>query len=349
MSTIRWCFVLLFLLFLIGLSSIRWLQYDHRLSYELFLLHPNVTIDSTSTHFTVNCLPLETFSPDWCLDESLKWRYIKDTKTRWTYEGAVECLKDKHILLIGDSRTRYQYFSLATFLATKSFPSCSEGIVNKSNYKCTDVMAEKYNWNVFCKNSNRLLNTNLSKEAAYCYQSRDKHWLQTSRQNRFLYLNKDRLAVTFIQSFDGFPYLEKSFPPFQTRVDSERSCRPGECVNQPNEIKYTSVLELLNKTWDLFEPTHVFVTTGWHQEDIGCQLQDFQRKTNISTWMITGPRLQSPNWVIKSYHDPQGCGNKIFDRTTMTQDVPKALYIDEVHVSSSINEEYNHFLLDLVC
>jgi len=41
---------------------------------------------------------------------------------RYTAEEAGQCLKDKHLLFIGDSLTRYQYLSLAYFIEHKKWP-----------------------------------------------------------------------------------------------------------------------------------------------------------------------------------------------------------------------------------
>ena len=45
---------------------------------------------------------------------------------RRTRRGVDRCLAHKHIVLIGDSRVRYQYMSLASYLATGSWMKCAD-------------------------------------------------------------------------------------------------------------------------------------------------------------------------------------------------------------------------------
>ena len=45
----------------------------------------------------------------------------------YTYDGYNECLASKTVVFIGDSRVRYQYMHLASYLKTKKFMKCMNG------------------------------------------------------------------------------------------------------------------------------------------------------------------------------------------------------------------------------
>ena len=330
---------------------------------------PNATKKSINEYwFEPNCShynQVQANNSDWCLDSEMKWRYRKNNPLRRTLLGAQQCLAQKHLLFIGDSRTRFQYLSLATFLTQGLFPVCKEGNIQNDRVAFCNLLKDGFaGWRKFYKETNQILSTADSNESCYCY--RPERWnvalIDYMTENRFLTVQTrfGTIHITYLQSFVNKCMLDLSFPPFNEGV---RSCEPGDCYffpfsNEKNnntrmhsEYRINVTETLWNVTRKFIPPvTHAFVTTGWKQLDIGCELRRWQNETGIPTWMISGPERKGLNWDIPNINPKQSCNVAVFDRTTMTIGVDKStLYHDSVHVSSSINEEYNHVLFDLVC
>jgi len=81
------------------------------------------------------CNRMPSLVPDnWCLDDSMVPRYMgdKDDVNKpidvklFTYDGFNNCLANKTVVFIGDSRVRYQYMHLASYLKTKKFMKCDD-------------------------------------------------------------------------------------------------------------------------------------------------------------------------------------------------------------------------------
>jgi hypothetical protein len=259
-----------------------------------------------------------------------------------------KCLSKKHVLMIGDSRTRFQYTTLATKLTHDEFPRCKEGSSNLQNEYCQAVTTLD-GWTPFYIWSNQIFNAHDSTEKCYCY--RDKNDLQRARENRFLSVSTPfgNITITYLQTYSNQTFLETTFPPLS---NGEPSCISGYCnpsAPHRREVQF-SAFSALSENYSKFVPTvtHAFVTTGWTQMDIGCSLKDFETQTKIKTWMISGPHPRGGR-IIPQNPPTQGCNQRIFDRTSITKHLTPEFYVDLIHVATSVNEEYNHFMLDELC
>ena len=74
-----------------------------------------------------HCQGRNKLAQSWCLDSTGTARYTDQTtnitdeaieKVYWTRHGVEQCLADLSIVMIGDSRVRYQYMALVAFLRT---------------------------------------------------------------------------------------------------------------------------------------------------------------------------------------------------------------------------------------
>lgn len=302
--------------------------------------------------FELNCT---AYSFDWCYDHSKKWRYLKLGNMRRTTLGIQQCLANKHVLMIGDSRVRYQYLSLAYALVRGDFPHKQE---------CNGSVPHKWikalyngdgNWSHFYNLTNHHLSTNVSREVCFCYRQGLFGRGEAVRENRFLRVDteKGQIHLTYLQSLTDGIHLHPNFPPLSY---GPLACSPGECGSSNSNFsslqeKKVNVSQLLEQFIDRFIPsvTHVFAASGWSQNDIGCDLTNLTKRTGIRTWAINGPAPRALNPFIPAQAPKQSCGVLIFDRTTMSTGVPQCFFQDAVHVRSSLNEEYNHLLLNEVC
>ena len=89
---------------------------------------------------SVKCRIVDNLPLGWCLDDNHVPRYLGKgiiTNTsitaetafdvlHYTHAGFEKCLANKTIVIIGESRTRYQYMHLASFMKTKSFMKCQD-------------------------------------------------------------------------------------------------------------------------------------------------------------------------------------------------------------------------------
>jgi hypothetical protein len=281
------------------------------------------------------------------------------TQYRRTHQGFLKCLANKNIVLIGDSRVRFQYMSLAAFLTHKEWPRCKEGkIIPKNKPSCYLIHSSDNLWTNFFSNSTQYLSQNGGNELCYCYRL-GKH--DPIRENRFFTLNTTwgLIQITYLQSFMDFIYFGKLFPPFiistdniTTSVKNER-CTPGTCIPK-REI--TTTVENSFPILFQFNLTHLFVNTGWIEKDIGCLLTEFEHKTGVLSYEIShlswlGKRTGGiiPPFISGDYI-PQSCQAKVFDRYTPTLYMrPEQYSHDRIHVLGSGNEELNHLLMNNLC
>ena len=101
--------------------------------------------------------------------------------------------------------------------------------------------------------------------------------------------------------------------------------------------------------------THAFVNVGWEKapgQEISCELQEFEEShPEIKTFMISNAPYRNNVENPSVSFDPKSlkCNSNFLDRTTMNKIVPSAWYWDKVHVSSILNEAYNHLTIEKFC
>jgi len=321
------------------------------------------------------------YNQSWCLDTQGIWRYSKDAKSshfrRRTSEGIARCLANKHILFIGDSRTRYQYLSLANVLAHRVFPRAKESISNRSrSNRFHGLMRKTSDLNKFFRLSNRLLRTDSSEEMCNCYfVDPGTNEMMTSpgaakvtntnnggaaahepRENRFFTAQTEygKVHLTYIISHLDSCRLDLGYPPFNL---ADPFCEVGNCATSAieQEVSFNNVSGCLRNLTREFERrigtpiTHAFVTTGWGHKDIGCAVVENAVESFVQSWVMTPPVHLVPKSMLIETPSSQSCDVPIFDRWNVTDVGMRDLYFDNVHPWSSANEEFNHMLLDLVC
>lgn len=307
-------------------------------------------LESEPDFFLAKCKPNTRLPSGWCVEEKAeKWRYVNQTHRRRTLKGTKKCLANKHVVLIGDSRTRFQYLALVAALVKGAYPQCHEHLAKNSS-DCHLQGRGVGKWNKYLVSTNAELNLVGQVELCHCYKGNSD---ATMRENRYFALSTQfgPIHVSYFNTISNSLTLEKHFPPFSNYSDRPERCQPGTCRLTPDEVGPMSVSDVLLKIVPVFNPkvTHVFAAGGWKTFDIGCNITQLSRDHGVKAWYQSAPK---PNGMFEMFdwpEPPQGCNPPLFDRTTMTLEPPPWSYRDSAHPYSSMNEEFNMFMLDVIC
>ena len=102
--------------------------------------------------------------------------------------------------------------------------------------------------------------------------------------------------------------------------------------------------------------THAFINPGWSfDHDPSCDLYDYAKlHPEMKIAYLSNPPDKFLHTKPKRHIDEVdptnlNCPLDYLDRTTMAKDVPLDWYLDDLHVLSILNEEYNHQLVEMIC
>jgi hypothetical protein len=317
----------------------------------------------------------------WCLDTNGKARYWnmgkhltgKSSKHKWPKEklyrtrmGYEQCLAQKSIVFIGDSRVRYQYMQLADFLRTGTWMKCGDYANHQPDDRCVLIDHEhkgknskqnqtQASWNEWYRVSNELLNANggeseygsQQSELCDCHRKvgRSKRGATfrpgTTYENRFLRRQTPfgLIRLTYLQNFQNSVRFHADFPPYSPFEKTEGRCLPGRCSRQAGEKVLLSGLNA----------THVFANTGWTDTaSFACDLQHYGATTGVEATFVThfvSGGNETTIWPTL------GCNVSVLDRITPTTGIPSSWLFGgaALHALSIVNEEVNHMLLDKIC
>ena len=326
-------------------------------------------------HFTYNCamIPDNQAKYDWCTDISTETpRFIggnnydgiprKSTtvKAYRTFKGFQHCMAHKHVILIGDSRVRYQYMSLVDYLMTAEWLHCQDyNVATRMNETVSPhcfiihhdrKYGKRMTWNDWYALSSALLHD-------VCDCHRDTKFDPVSTyENRYARIRSPfgPISITYLQNFQNSVKFHAEFPPFASLTGNctASHCQPGLC-NQPTRLELNTS-ETLLKIVPKLRPTHVFAQTGWDHymgdtpATFGCLLERFkQENPGVHAFAISHYWERDAKRVTRV---PQhGCNASVFDRLAPSYRTPKSWYWDNKHVLSILNQEMNHQLLDHIC
>ena len=321
------------------------------------------------------------FSEEWtsnARDSSLKWALDKQGNMRYlgrgfyntsapafsklyrTFAGYQRSLANKHVVLIGDSRVRYQYMTLVHFLNTGRWLRCRDydAINGQSNISGSGTdpdcdlidSALKLSWPEWYTSSSIRLN-----DACDCSRP-DPLSPPDIFENRYFTMAGPYgpMRITFLSSFIDLVKFHDAFPPLSWEPKPGHTptfCKPGNC-SHPASVSLTTGEALLEMVPKL-NPTHVFANTGWqhnhgdNSEKFGCVLEKFRLENpGVEAFAMSHLWPRSPSRKAKL--QPHGCNIKVLDRFTPTLGVPKTWYVDKIHALSIVNQELNHILLDAI-
>ena len=305
-------------------------------------------------------------------------RYNKDLKDEmnisyYTHDGYSKCLAGKTLVFIGDSRVRYQYMHLASYMKSKRFMKCSDmskyqHVDNQNEKECTlinEKIDQSQGWAKWYNISTAMLNDDTTQSLCDCHKpANGKYAPETAFENRYtktktkygdvelIYLNSN---VNKIRTFKEFPPLSD----YASSSSSKERCKPGHCTAQSKELAFKGDL---NSTIQNFLPglclntnCHAFINYGWDykygfdmQNELTCTMERYEEQhTNIKLHLITGPEDRS----ARSYFDETKlkCKASVLNRNVPSKGVPREWYFDYFHVLSILNEEYNHRLVKKIC
>ena len=163
---------------------------------------------------------------------------------RFNVEEARSLLRGKHLLLIGDSRVRYQYLSLVYWLLTGQIEA-------NSTSRCIANEKEFRSWIEFYRETNAALSQFGAKELCDCYRNpttietiENRHWVWNGMKVTYFEL--------FVEVIRGHTYF----------VSSELGCTPGNCSAPP--LWTSGVNEAIERIVSVMNVTHMVVTNGWN-------------------------------------------------------------------------------------
>lgn len=334
-------------------------------------------------HFDSLSCELNTRMPKhWCMDSSVTPRHIGNTTLsilpiqRYNHQGFEKCLANKTIVLIGDSRVRYQFMHLAAFLNRKSFMKCQDyrifadlgsnsSIVDDDCYLIDierNAKMKTHDWKQFFVESTKMTESNHTEQRfrqySLCDCFRPGPYKPTDiYENRFIKRETDygEVNLIYLQNLLNFVRMNQDYPPFSS-FWSEQRCQPGECSDSNRTNAFTGTTN--DTLWILphLNATHAFVSQGWgnlrHTIDISCLIKNFEdHHPDVATYIISHPHHKADISDPSVFFDESKleCKVKSLDRATMSKDVPREWYWDDFHVLSILNEEFNHKLIDSIC
>lgn len=299
----------------------------------------------------------------------------------YTHAGYENCLANKTIVFIGDSRVRYQFMHLAAFLKTKQRMKCEDygtisGHTVSLSPECYLIEHEHHNymegnngWASWYKRSTEMINSNLSnfdkkfEQTTLCDCYRGIPFdPETTYENRFLIRSTPHgnIKLIYLQNFRNKITMSMDFPPFSPFNGSPKRCKSGECGAQNRTVAFEG--NLSETVWNilpLLNATHAFVSLGWEhlfgfqeQSEYSCAIKSFENfHNNIKIYLSSHPphvgNTINPTVAFDAKKLKCDCG--VLDRSKLSRGIPRDWYWDSLHVLSILNEEYNHLLVEKLC
>lgn len=323
-------------------------------------------------------LDMQSCSNGWCVDTKFGTpRYIGKPKTasptdsiqRYTHKGFEKCFGDKVVVVIGDSRLRYQFLNLAAFSKYQKFMKCqdyADSDAENMDESCFLIdresplkTQESLDWTSWYQETTLALQDG-SKQQSLCDCFRRNPFLARKvYENRFVERKTDfgNIHFVYLQTFANLVRIDHKFPPYTASYaaapNDDSRCKVGECGvgNRINAFEGT-VAETIWEVLPKLNTTHAFVSMGWEDNwerisDFACIIRDFQLSyPNIRVFLIINPPIRAN--LTRDFDDLK-CKVEIYDRDTMSKNVPTNWYWDGIHASSILNEEYNHRMIQKVC
>jgi hypothetical protein len=309
----------------------------------------------------------------------VQWRF-NDSKSRCpdatfgnctaiTKDEALEILKGKHILFLGDSLSRYQYINLAIFLTT--------GHPTWHAYPASEISREWKNWNDYYAGTNRRMGGH---EVCDCFRdTADPNWIEKNYENRF-WFGPSGVRVSFLEMFGDKPLYghdgvqlgiecwehaaKASHTPDFSNC-TQTYCSPGEC-SMPADYRFTDVHAALRMLCNTLQPDLVILNshywTNWNDAAHATKLMrsfrhacnnqktKFVWKTTTPTSREMGPAQRNKNLEADNVLVPSLVNEKhlIFDVARILYSLPQDLrgtYSDWLHFCPNVYYGLNQALL----
>lgn len=315
---------------------------------------------------------------NWCLDSHQTPRYVGNEGGKpssviqhYTHTGYEKCLAGKTVVLIGDSRVRYQFMHLAGYLASNKKMGCQDqqqtpdpecyliDHEHQERVKRGDMGNE--GWTSWYKKSTAMLQ-GYDDTTSLCDCYRPTGQPIKGYENRFIKKTTPfgEINLIFLQSYANRVRMNTQYPPFSSFTTEENRCKTGECGPGNRTDGFDgNVTETLWNILPRLNATHAFVNLGWEaiygfeaQSDFSCEMQEFERQhpsTQLYLMSHPPPKSVIDNPLASFDAKKLKCDVGVLDRSITNKNVPHSWYWDFLHVLSILNEEYNHLLVEKIC
>ena len=309
----------------------------------------------------------------WCLNNESMPFYVGHGQPQntsyfirhYNHKGYERCLANKTLVFIGESRVRYQFMYLASYLQSKRHMKCNDAFPSEEQDDECKMLMREFTWNAWFNWTNFKLNQS-HEQNALCDCSR----VNTALTFEYRFFKRStsygEINMVFLRNAMDHIEMNSDFPPFSSFFPSsevsQQRCKPGECHPKNRTVVFKG--NLYETMWNILprlNPTHAFVTHGWagmkgkgpyKMPQFSCKINEFTKHhPNIKMSFITHVPVwgYSRNMSAPPIADTMDCKIDVFDRYPLAENVPQNWYYDKSHVGSIMNREYNHQLLESLC
>jgi hypothetical protein len=290
--------------------------------------------------------------------------------------GLVPKLRGKHVVMIGDSITRYQYLNLAHFVAYGHAPAhdfYEKGDHWHSNASDTYVDNMHGFWNEWYAGTNRLLNFGTATETCDCWRNRCCH---DAFENRYFHDHSQDIHLTFFQWYSNGITLKGHILPNQNGSSSPAgSCEPPAAWEYPS-VGY-GLKQFLNDVVMQLKPTptHVVMNRAkWGhlgaiaRADLFRTGQNIRRATGATSFIWKTATISNGSSLRECCADADITNDEIVDAKKYGWDIFDAfnstkslftqrdgrfydddnLYVDKVHFKENVYAYLNGILLNMI-
>jgi len=228
------------------------------------------------------CVSNVSVPDNWCLDDSNIPRYVGTevwpprTIKHYTHAGYEQCLVDKTVVFMGDSRVRYQFMHLALYLSSQKRLICEDYQTLNSSIQrdpcivINEKMMVNNDWNSWYKITSELLDSDYYSNTSEVGES--SHSVQSNlcdcskepypgHENRFITRSTPSGEINLVNLVNclGYVPMNEEYPPFVKFEDApKQSIFPtvGKWENYNVNETLWNILPKLNTT-------HAFINLGW--------------------------------------------------------------------------------------
>ena len=277
----------------------------------------------------------------------------------------IEDFTGRHIVLMGDSVTRYQYLSLVYFLEYGAFPGNEDTWLTPEGAQLKGPTWEKSytSWEQFYNVTNGQLRGH---EICDCFRARETK--TTLCENRYYHHPSLNISVSYVGWMGPIPIRGHLLPgghgagPVAAASPSETynamGCRVSNC-NNPYKWNARSPQDAIRAHVKGLSPTDFFANAGlWPIEGINwIGLAAAGRDLHISTganifWKTTTPEINEHQKGCKSVHrlkhgeirEMAQNGWHLYDAFKIVCNLQGSIYTDKLHFQGVAYEELNRQL-----
>jgi len=318
------------------------------------------------------CSDAQLFNGTYVLDGNAsvvryRWTPKHCALVRFTPTAARACMQRRRVVLVGDSRTRYQYMSLSIFLSHDAWLLPYDAMFVAAAIPEEDVTNEHQfrDWKSYYTHTNALVSVqNRTHELCDCFRPRDFRAHKT-RENRFLYFDDDdHLHLAYFLVFKGPTTGHFGFPPFVAgragdaplaAADFVPPCAVGEC-SQAVDWSAGEDVHFVRSVLVQLRPSDVFFSSGWRRQNAADRAAT--REALLLLHNLSDSRVYFKTSTVERV-DVQPAEAPIDDvltydadaltRATLALMPDIEVFWDSFHFQPWVYEELNQVMLNQVC